>query len=211
MSRLRFTKIVTPNPPPMNSIELYDSSDTPGLLRTIDESNNLVTLTPLFNYSVIAQVLPVARTYLAGSLLSVPITKLKIGSTFQWRFNITKDANGSASGVVDIAIGTAGAVGDTAVVSFTKPAGTNVADEGFIEIIATVRGPLTASCIITGEMVMYHNLAATGHAQIPIVVVNTVSGTFDATTASLKLGICVTGGASDNVTVQQVLALAVNL
>jgi hypothetical protein len=211
MSRLRFTKIVTPNPVPTGSVELYDSSDTPGLLRTIDELNNLVTLTPVFNYSVTSQLLPVARTYLTGSTLSVPITKLKIGSTFQWRFNITKDANGSASGVVDIAIGTAGAVGDTAVVSFTKPAGTNVADEGFIEIIATVRGPLTASCIITAEMVLYHNLATTGHAQVSPVVLNTVSGAFDATVALLKLGICVTGGASDNVTVQQVLAAAVNL
>jgi len=211
MSRLRFTKIVTPNGPPSGAVELYDSSDTPGLLRSIDESNNLVTLTPFYNYSVIAQVLPVARTYLIGSTLSVPISKLKIGSTFQWRFNITKDANGSASGVVDIAIGTAGAVADTAVVSFTKPAGTNVVDEGFIEITATVRGPLTASCVITGEMVLYHNLATTGHAQISPVVLNTVSGAFDATTALLKLGICVTGGASDNVTVQQVLALATNL
>ena len=211
MSRLRFAKIVSPNPPPIGKVETFISSDTPGLLRSIDEANNINSVSPIYNYSVALQNPPVARTYLAGSMLSVPITKLKIGSIFYWCFNMTKDANGSASATVDIAIGAAGTVGDTAVVSFTKPAGTAAADEGFVEIMATVRGPLTASCIITGEFWMSHNLAATGHAQIPFVVVNNVSGAFNATTASLKLGICLTGGAADNITIQQMLAIGMNL
>lgn len=166
----------------------------------------------LNNYSTASQAPTAAtRTYITGSKIIVPTSKLAIGTTFIWNFNMTKTGAGTAASTFDIAVGTNGTTGDTARVSFTKPAGTGVIDEAWVTITAIVRGPLSASGIMVGQFVMTHNLAATGHAVIPIVVVNTVSGTFDVTTASLNVGVCITSGASDAITIQMITAQAYNL
>lgn len=166
----------------------------------------------LGNYSVTSQAISATtRTYLTGSAITIPSTKLKIGSKLSWKFNITKTAAGTASSTIDVCLGTAGATADSAVLSFTKPAGTAAADEGYVTIDVIVRGPLSASGILVGEMVVMHNLAATGHMVIPVAVVNTVSSVFDVTTASLIAGVCLTTGSSDAITVQQVTAQAFNL
>ena len=90
-------------------------------------------------------------------------------------------------------------------------AGTAAVDEGTIWIEAICRGPLSASGIFSGQFTMVHNLAATGHAVIPCVAVNTISGAFDVTTAALIVGVCVTSGAADAITIQQVSAQAFNI
>jgi hypothetical protein len=94
--------------------------------------------------------------------------------------------------------------------SGSGPAGTAAADEGWVEILAIVRS-VAAAGVIVGEFILSHNLAATGHATIPNVVVNTVSSGFDNTAAGLIFGVCLTSGAADNITVQQVLAEATGL
>jgi len=170
------------------------------------------TLIQVMNYSVASQAITAATlTYITGSMITVPVGKLRIGTILRWKFNITKTGAGTALSTYTVVVGTLGTTGDTARLSFTKPAGTGVADEGFIEITAIVRGPLSASGIMVGEFVMAHNLAATGHATIPNVCVNVVSGTFDVTVANLKVGVCITSGASDAITIQQVVAEAINL
>lgn len=151
------------------------------------------------------------RTYIAGSAISVPVGKMQIGTFFEWKFNMTKNAAGSAASTFDIAIGTNGTTADTAVISFTKPAGTAAADEALVTVTMHVRGPLTGSCIAIGNFQLCHNLAATGHAVIPCVNVNTVSSGFDVTVASLKVGLCITSGASDAITIQTVQGFAYNM
>lgn len=171
------------------------------------------TMPALNNYSVTAQTPAAAtRTVIVGSTVSIPaVTRFEIGTTIRWRWNMTKTAAGSAASTIDVAIGTAGTTADTAVLSFAKPAGTAAADEAWCELEMVIRGPLTASCIAVGEFTLIHNLAATGHAVIPCVVVNTVSSAFDATVAGLKASLCLTSGASDAITIQQVSAIAVNI
>ena len=142
------------------------------------------------------------RTYLTGSNVPIQVGKLQIGTRIQWTMNYTKTGAGSASSVFDICVGTAGTTADTARVSFTKPAGTAVADEGRIIIDCVCRGPLSASGILAGHFNMTHNLSATGHAVIPVVDVDAQSAAFDVTVASLIVGLCITAGASDNVTFQ---------
>lgn len=166
----------------------------------------------LLNFSTVAQT-PAAgvRTYIDGSKLTVPSTKIQIGTIFRWRFNITKTAAGVAASTFDVAIGILGTTGDAAILSFVKPGGTAAADEGWIEIEVVVRGPLSAAGILSGEFTLIHNLAATGHALIPCVVVNTISGAFDLTTANLFVGLCITSGAADAITIQQVTAEAHNI
>ena len=56
---------------------------------------------------------------------------------------------------------------------------------------------------------MIHNLAATGHATIPCVAVNTTSSTFNLSTATY-VGVCITTGASDAITINQVSAELLN-
>ncbi len=159
------------------------------------------------NQSLAQQVVGAAsRTYIAGSALTFP-NVLRAGMVLKWRITVTKDANGSATSTIDICVGTTGTTSDTARVSFTKPVGTAAADEGVIEITAIVRS-VSATGVVAGEFQLTHNLAATGHATIPTVVVNTVSSGFDNSAAGLTFGVCLTSGASDNITVQLVTAEA---
>ena len=186
--------------------------DSDKKLKSKNDAGYIINASSFNNFSTSAQT-PAAttRTYLTGSALSVPAGKLQIGTMFRWIFDMTKTNAGSASSTIDIAFGTAGTTADTARVSFTKPAGTAVVDTGLCLVTATVRGPLSASGVVVGNFQMTHNLAATGHATIPCVVVNTVSGAFDITVANLIVGLCITTGASDAITIQQVTAEAMNL
>ena len=158
------------------------------------------------NFSTGAQTpASTTRTYLTGSAIAIPATKLQIGSVLRWSFNATKTAAGTASSTFDVAFGTAGGTADTARISFTKPAGTAVADEGWIEIDCIVRGPLSASGVAVGEFRLVHNLSATGHSTVPIVVLNTVSATFDLTVPTFA-GVAVTPGVAESYTIQQMSA-----
>ena len=62
MSRLRLNKVANPTQAaPAGKVEVFTSNDTPSLFRTNDESNNIVTLTPINNYAVTSQT-PAATT-----------------------------------------------------------------------------------------------------------------------------------------------------
>lgn len=156
------------------------------------------------NASTAAQAIAAAtRTYLSGSALRIPPGGLKAGDKFRWVFSMTKTAAGTATSTVDIAVGTAGTTADTARVSFTKPAGTAVADEARVVVEAVVRS-VSATGVIVGILNLTHNLAATGHAQIPSVNVATVSAGFDNSGDELVVGVCLTTGAADDITIHMV-------
>jgi hypothetical protein len=164
----------------------------------------------LGNFSTTSQA-PAAttRTYITGSNIAFPAGALQVGTKLRWVISLTKTGAGTATSTIDIAFGTAGTTADTARVSFTKPAGTAAADEGTITIEAIVRS-IGASGVVVGQFNMIHNLSATGHMVIPCACVNTVSAGFDMTTVT-NVGICITSGASDAVTIQLVTAEAFNL
>lgn len=211
MSRLRLNEVAAPSTPASSKVEVYASSDTTPAIRAVDDAGLNRALSPVMNYSTASQS-PTAttRTYITGSAIAIPATGLQIGTILRWRFNMAKTAAGTASSTIDIAFGTTGTTADTARVSFTKPAGTAAADEGFVTIEAIVRGPLSASGVVVGTLQMTHNLASTGHATIPCVVVNTVSAAFDVTTPTF-VGVCITTGASDSITIEQVSAEALKI
>jgi hypothetical protein len=168
------------------------------------------------NYSTTAQTPTAATlTQLAGSTITVPTAKLRIGTMFRWFFDITKTAAGTATSAYHVRIGTANTTGDTAVLTFTKPLGTAVIDTGIIEIHAVVRGPLSASCILAGVFEMRHNLASTGHNTTPATAtpatIITVSSGFDATAAGLFVSLSCTTGSADAITTQVMMAEVINL
>jgi hypothetical protein len=154
------------------------------------------------NGSVAQQALTAATlTYLTGSALKV-LGGLKAGMRFRWRFNLAKTAAGTATSTFAVAVGALGTTADTARVSFTKPVGTAVADEGVVTIDCVVRAVSATVGKLVGEFVLVHNLAATGHATIPVVVVNTISGNFDNDDNDLYVGIVATTGAADACTIE---------
>lgn len=159
------------------------------------------------NRSVASQaVTDTTRVMLTGSNLVIP--KFQVGAILKWRISMTKTAAGTAASTFDIGIGkTASAAGLTARVSFTKPAGTAAADEAFIEIVCICR-TVSATGVLVGQFTLTHNLAATGHATIPSVVVTTVSSGFANNEEDLIAGVMVTAGASDALTFEMVEASA---
>lgn len=186
--------------------------DTLSKLPAIKNDAGFVTSFGPTNFSTVAQSPAAAtRTYITGSALTVPSGKLQVGSSFRWLFTMTKTAAGIAASTIDIAVGTTGTTTDTARVSFTKPAGTAVVDEGTVIVNAICRGPVGASGIFAGNLWMVHNLQITGHLVIPCISVTTISSAFDITTAGLIVGLCLTSGASDAITIQLVQAEAWNL
>lgn len=150
------------------------------------------------------------RTYINGSGLKIP-GGLKVGTRFRWRFNMTKTAAGTASSTIDIAVGAAGTTADTARVSFAKPGGSAAADEGVCTVEATVTAVDASTGKIKGEFTLGHNLASTGHATIPFVAVYAASANFDNTANDLYVGLCITTGASDVISIEWVTAEAENI
>lgn len=179
----------------------------PGVQMTLNPPGNL----SVQNQSQTQQaVVAATRTYLNGSAIKIP-GGLKVGTRFRWKFNMAKTAAGTAASTIDIAVGAAGTTADTARVSFAKPAGTAVADEGVVTVDAVVRAVSNTAGVLVGELVMVHNLAATGHATIPVVVVNTISANFDNDNNDLYVGLCLTTGAADAITVEWLTAEASNI
>lgn len=149
------------------------------------------------------------RTYITGSALTI-VEQLVPGATFRWRFNLTKTAAGTAASTFDIAFGSAGTVADTARVSFTKIAGTAVADEGIIEIVAKVVS-VGAAGVVLGEFFMDHNLDITGHLTTHAAVIKVASAGFandgsgqTVAGSPLVVGLCITSGAADVVNINYV-------
>lgn len=210
---LLLNEVGSASTPSAGKVRVYaDTTGTP-TLRMIDDAGNnrAVGLGILMNYSVASQAPAAAsRTYITGSRIDVPVNKLQVGTCFEWVFNITKTAAGVAASTFDICVGTAGTTADTARVSFAKPAGTAVADQGTVVIRAVVR-TIGATGVMAGDFTLTHNLAATGHALIPCVNVSTISAGFDMTVADLKVGVCITSGAADAITLQMVQAKAWNI
>src|SRR5574343_1303030 len=92
------------------------------------------------------------RTYITGSAIPISKAGLRVGHVVRWTLNMTKTAAGNAASTFDVCVVTAGTTANTARVAFTKPAGTNVADEAWVTITAIVRNVDTTSHIV-GEFV----------------------------------------------------------
>lgn len=154
-----------------------------------------------------------ATTYLTNSNIAVPVGLLRIGTWFRWNLVATKTAAGTAASSHLIKIGTAGTTADATIITFTSPTQTAAVDTAIFTITAIVRGPLSASCILHGAQKMAHaTTGSTGFSDSnEIQILQVTSGTWNATTANLIVGLAVTTGASEAYTYQQVIVEAYNL
>lgn len=210
MSYLTLNESAAPSTPAAAKVSVYSDNTANPSVRMKDDGGIDRPLVDVFNASVASQA-PAAstRTYITGSALAVPAIKLKVGALLRWRFNITKTAAGVAASTFDVCFGVAGTTADVARISFAKPAGTAAVDEGWVEILATIR-TIGATGVAVGEFVLMHNGNTAGHAVVPCVVINTVSAGFDMTVANLIAGVCITSGAADAITIQMVQAELIN-
>ena len=148
---------------------------------------------------------------LTGSVIAIPVGKLRVGTILRWRIALTKTASGTAANTFIVRLGTAGTISDAAILTFNLPIGTAVVDAGQVEILVTIRGPLGASCIAQGQLTLIHNLSATGLSTVPCVVLNTTSSGFTSTTANLFASVSCTTAVSTVLTFQLVQAEAINV
>lgn len=162
------------------------------------------------NASVANQSFGNGVTYLTGSDCLIPTGKIKIGTKYRVKFNISKTAAGTAAPVFTIKLGTAGTTADTTRVTLTQAAQTAAIDEAVVEIELTFRAA-GATAIASAISSLGHRLAATGFSTSNHGVIQALSASFDATAANLKIGVAIDAGASAAWTVNQVTAELVNL
>jgi hypothetical protein len=111
---------------------------------------------------------------------------------------------------VIIRFGTAGAVGDTARVTFTFSVQTGVVDRAIFEVWATFNS-VGASGVLAGVARLHHQLAVTGFNTVQVAGLQTLyvlSGAFDTTVANSIAGLSVNGGGSAAWTISLVHAEA---
>jgi hypothetical protein len=153
-----------------------------------------------------------ADTYLAGSSLALPAGLLRAGTCLYWVFDAVKTGAGTAAPTVIIRMGTGGAIGDAARVTFTFSVQTAVIDRAIFEVWAVFRsvGSGTAA-ILSGIAKLHHQLAVTGFNTVQpagMQELSVASSGFDSTPANSIIGLSVNGGGSAAWTVSQVQAQA---
>lgn len=165
-----------------------------------------------YNYSTTDQAIGASVTnYLTGSNLTIG-TRAAIGTILRWRVALSKTAAAQALLTLDVRFGTAGTTADTSRLSFALPTQSASADNGLIDVTVTVRGPISAACIVQGNAFFGHHLISGGLISGKSTAsVDVTSGAFDITTAGLIAGLSLTTGASHAITISQVVAEAKNL
>src|ERR1700676_4923563 len=72
------------------------------------------------NSSIASQALTSVDTYINGSNLLLPTFGMQVGQIYRWIISLSKTAAGNAAAIVNIRIGAAGAIGDTAQLILTQ-------------------------------------------------------------------------------------------
>ncbi len=205
MADLLLATQAEPSAPSAGSAILYVDSTAKRLAIKDDAGAAIVWEATKYNHSVAAQGPGFATdTYLTGSNILIPAGYPRVGTRYRCKFDVSKTAAGTAAPVVIVRFGTAGAIGDTARVTFTWGAGTAAADVGVFTIECLFRA-VGASGVLQGRGQCVHGVAL-GIINLNGVTLQVTSGAFDTAVANSYIGLSVNGGTSAAWTVQQVLA-----
>lgn len=182
----------TPTTPASGQAVLFPDSVTKRW-SSRDDTGRVLTFPGLRNWNTADVVASAADTYLTGSRLDVPPHGLQIGTTFKWRFFMTKTAAGTVAPIWRVRVGTLGTTSDAAILTFTGPVQTAAVDTGYVEITAILRS-IGAAGVLAGGLNLAHNLATTGFANIGSPTLQATSAGFDTTFANLLVGVSVNPG-----------------
>jgi hypothetical protein len=165
----------------------------------------------VFNYATAAQALGTGagRTYITGSRLTAPSTGFKIGTILRWTIEVEKTNASTATSTLDINFGTASSTADTARISWTSAAQTAAVAKAIFTLTATIRGPISATCVVAASMQCLTTLTQTTGFSYPFITY-VASAAFDITTAGIGAGVCLTEGAAAVWTVNSCVAEAIN-
>lgn len=161
----------------------------------------------LKNVSVADQSIGASTTaYITGSGILLPASgSLIAGMVLRWRLQVAKTAASTATQTVAVRFGTGQSTSDTARNSVTLDTETAAADEAIYEILATIRGPITSSCIVEATVMVNDNLSTTGFSNTArkAQIRQVTSAAFDITPAGTYAGLSIATGASHALTVRQ--------
>lgn len=163
-----------------------------------NDAGSVDTVGDIENFSTADQTGFAADTYLAGSSILIPTSLIRAGTMYECEFDMTKTGAGTATPIITLRFGTAGAVGDTARLTFTFAVGTAVIDSGKFRVRAHFRVG-GASATMRGEGECNHHLAATGLTSTGASgygIILASAAAFDATVASSIIGLSFNGGTS---------------
>lgn len=142
-------------------------------------------------------------TYVTGSRIVIPQTRMQAGVVYRCRLVITKTAAGVATPVFNVRVGAAGSTADTSRLTYTGVAQTAVIDTAYLEVQCTFR-VVGASAILASWLRFDHDLASTGFANATRGFQGqSVSTAFDSTAANTGIGVSINGGTSAAWTIQQ--------
>lgn len=199
MAQLVFDNQGKPSTPASGVSSLYPDNTKKAWVG-VDDAGRLTTLqSGIVTNCNTGTVSPGASNfYITGSSLALGASTIQVGTSWEWVFGITKSTAGTGTPVWTIVFGTAGTTADTARVTFTaSTAQTAVADRAVVRINAVARA-VGASGVVAGIYEFNHIIVgATGFstpASTQVEQLSTVSGTFDTTTASMIVGVCVNAG-----------------
>jgi hypothetical protein len=142
---------------------------------------------------------------ITGSEIHVPnAAALRVGTLFKWTGSWAKTAAGTAAISLVTRTGTMPTPsGSTARNTLTLSASTAAADNGSFDVSAVVRA-VGGSGTIHAVGVFRHHLSTTGLHTLDHQVVQNVSATFDNTTSDLLVGLGLTPGTANIVTVHSI-------
>ena len=194
--------------------ELHKVTLDPGHTLEYIEGIGFFTLKPdtprtgLRNVSTADQSIGASTTaYLTGSAILLP-NPVKAGMVLRWTYQVAKTAAATATRSITTRFGTGASTSDTARNTFTGDTETAAADEAIERVIATIRGPIGASCIVEAVWVSDDNLTTTGFSNTArkAQVRQATSSGFDITPAGTYAGLAIATGASHSLTIRQVQA-----
>lgn len=164
------------------------------------------------NASVASQTGFATDTYLTGSNILIPASRLQAKSKYRCKFNVVKTAAGVATPIINLRFGTAGTTADTSRGTLTFSAQTAVIDEGAYEFEAIFRtvGAGTAA-VVQSLGQLSHRLSVTGLGVGVSEPKIATSGGFDSSVASSQIGLSVNGGTSAAWTINVVSSVLENL
>ena len=151
-----------------------------------------------------------ATTYLTGSNITVPAGKLRANTVFRWTIHLDKSAAGTAARSILVKVGTNGTTGDATIATLTSSTPSGVVDVGCY-IVTFAITTIGASASSRATYAAWHNLSTTGLFGNETEAVTAAGTAFDSTVANLIVGLAVTTGASEALTIRSMIAEAFNL
>lgn len=153
-----------------------------------------------------------ADTYVTGSGISVPVTRIQAQTLYRCTIQVSKTAAGTATPAFTLRFGTAGTTADASIGSYTSTAQTAAVDDGMIEVWGLFNSVGSGtSAVVRSSFRLSHLNASTGFAGRAITFGTALSAGFNSTTSGSIMGVSLNGGTSAAWTVNMVAAELINL